>query len=48
MPNLSALNPLNTAKADVFTGVDNDWDWLDEVLFDGRFPIKKIWVSYKK
>lgn len=40
MPNLSALNPLNTAKADVLTGVDNDCDWLDEVLFEGRFPIK--------
>lgn len=37
----SALKPLNTAKADVFTGVLNGWDCIGEVLFDGRFPLKK-------
>jgi hypothetical protein len=36
--NRSALKPLKTANADVLTGVLRGWDWMGEVLFEGRFP----------
>lgn len=43
-PNRSALKPLNTAKALVFTDEFNGWGWIDEVEFDGRFPIKIVYL----
>jgi len=38
MPKRSALKPLNTANALVFTGALNGCDCSAEVLLDGRFP----------